>query len=397
MVDLLGRPCCVDCFDNCLKRDTPKKSTPRVSKTTGAINSESPKPDSSNVGGLSKAPQGIKIRESSPTIEELEQRLGISRSREGSPALEGLPKRLNTVNTDTNHHRSSGSSSPTPLSKRSGSRSSYPIPSSKQSPIHRQITSSPVANIEAIQEMKQRLINNTSNTASKSSSPSLSTGLKSPSRERLSNATNSPARRNDAVHRTLPPTPDLMSDFSESSASEPSDSPPRRSEVDDAGFFSPRSNQGKMQNRMSWYSRGDSLDPINDVIVEETNSQMNTPTKTPNQDDTTPMKTSMGVSPLQFRKKSSPPSVVDSGNSRAHSACFKCGGKLFTIDDQSTFVTLPSADEEKPAEVYHANCFTCYVCDGLFQSERKGQASFVRHRGKPCHSEVRFYPNSIHF
>ncbi|CAA7266571.1 unnamed protein product [Cyclocybe aegerita] len=81
MVDLLGRPTCVECFDNCLKREptTPKKGA------TSNNNS----PSISNPGGLnaSYGPGGKKSRESSPAIEELEQRLGIVKSREGSPAI----------------------------------------------------------------------------------------------------------------------------------------------------------------------------------------------------------------------------------------------------------------------------------------------------------------------
>ncbi|KAF9569702.1 hypothetical protein CPC08DRAFT_701595 [Agrocybe pediades] len=79
MVDLFGRPSCVDCFDNCLKREptTPKKE--RVSNHNSPI--------SSNPGGLNSSQLGKKSRESSPTIEELEQRLGIVKSRESSPAI----------------------------------------------------------------------------------------------------------------------------------------------------------------------------------------------------------------------------------------------------------------------------------------------------------------------
>lgn len=78
MVDLFGRPSCVDCFDNCLKRDptTPKKERP----------SNNNSPISSNPGGLNSS-KGRKSRESSPTIDELEQRLGIVKSRESSPAI----------------------------------------------------------------------------------------------------------------------------------------------------------------------------------------------------------------------------------------------------------------------------------------------------------------------
>ena len=79
LVDLLGRPSCTDCFDNCLNRDpaTPKKAR-------SSSNNNSPIP--SNPGGLN-ASYGRKSRENSPALEELEQRLGIVKSPEGSPAV----------------------------------------------------------------------------------------------------------------------------------------------------------------------------------------------------------------------------------------------------------------------------------------------------------------------
>lgn len=79
MVDLLGRPSCADCFDNCLNRDptTPKKAR-------SSSNNNSPIP--SNPGGLN-ASFSRKSRENSPALEELEQRLSIVKSRGESPAV----------------------------------------------------------------------------------------------------------------------------------------------------------------------------------------------------------------------------------------------------------------------------------------------------------------------
>jgi hypothetical protein len=94
MVDLLGRPSCVDCFDNCLKRDHP--ATPKKSRASSNNNS----PSFSNPGGLNTSyGPGRKSRESSPALEELEQRLGLGKSRESSPAVidtsrSPLPRKL---------------------------------------------------------------------------------------------------------------------------------------------------------------------------------------------------------------------------------------------------------------------------------------------------------------
>ncbi|KAF8912798.1 hypothetical protein CPB84DRAFT_1671124 [Gymnopilus junonius] len=91
MVDLLGRPSCVECFDNCLKGPTtPKK--PRTSNSNS--------PNASNPGGLNPN-FGRKSRESSPAIEELEQRLGLLKSQQGSPVHldnnRNLPVRPDTL------------------------------------------------------------------------------------------------------------------------------------------------------------------------------------------------------------------------------------------------------------------------------------------------------------
>lgn len=85
MVDLLGKPSCADCFDTCLKRDSPRRhESPRVDREE----------KKSNLGGIRT---GNKSRQGSPALEELEQKLGIlTRSRESSPMLETPTKPSST-------------------------------------------------------------------------------------------------------------------------------------------------------------------------------------------------------------------------------------------------------------------------------------------------------------
>jgi hypothetical protein len=81
MVDLFGRPSCIECFDNCLR----DPSTPKKNKTISANS-----PSTSNPGGLNIS-YGRKSRESSPALEELEHRLGLVKSggsAERSPATD---------------------------------------------------------------------------------------------------------------------------------------------------------------------------------------------------------------------------------------------------------------------------------------------------------------------
>ncbi|KZT74745.1 hypothetical protein DAEQUDRAFT_760767 [Daedalea quercina L-15889] len=81
MVDLLGKPCCADCFDTCLARSNRK--TPQKP----GRNDDTPL---SNLGGTRR---GKLEREGSPALEELEQRLGIVRSRENTPVNDERPTR----------------------------------------------------------------------------------------------------------------------------------------------------------------------------------------------------------------------------------------------------------------------------------------------------------------
>ena len=85
MVDLLGKPSCADCFDTCLKRDSPRRhESPRVDREE----------KKANLGGIRT---GNRSRQGSPALEELEQKLGImTRSRESSPMLETPTKPSST-------------------------------------------------------------------------------------------------------------------------------------------------------------------------------------------------------------------------------------------------------------------------------------------------------------
>lgn len=83
MVDLLGKPCCADCFDTCLTRST--RNTPQ----------KSGRKDDSSLSNLGGTRRGEREREGSPALEELEQRLGIVRSRENTPAKDERSIRTN--------------------------------------------------------------------------------------------------------------------------------------------------------------------------------------------------------------------------------------------------------------------------------------------------------------
>lgn len=80
MADLLGRPCCVECFDTCLKR--PAKSTDSPARFA-----KSDKSKIGNLGGGRLDRGKERDREGSPALDELEARLGISKSKDSTPAV----------------------------------------------------------------------------------------------------------------------------------------------------------------------------------------------------------------------------------------------------------------------------------------------------------------------
>ncbi|KAF8327927.1 uncharacterized protein EI90DRAFT_3066356 [Cantharellus anzutake] len=82
MVDITGKPCCETCFDECLRAGSP---SPKRHRTRS----------SASVGGVRQsAKEGSPSREGSPVVEELELRLGITKSISGasSPVSRDVPK-----------------------------------------------------------------------------------------------------------------------------------------------------------------------------------------------------------------------------------------------------------------------------------------------------------------
>lgn len=229
MVDLLGRPSCADCFDTCLKRPARENVT---------------------------SPRSTPGRESSPALEELELRLGIIRSRESTPVIDRGGGRLNgrgsqysvetsptidrlvsrtralSTSSTSSPSRASGDSSPSirmlsrhkspepdvdffagtsPLStRRSYARLKSPEPDIS-TPSPRRTYGSPsiaspsaVPTEYAIEEMKQRFLNQAS-PSPKPSSSTTTTPTRSRSRPRASDAASTPTDRAQTSSTTTTP------------------------------------------------------------------------------------------------------------------------------------------------------------------------------------------------
>lgn len=70
--------------------------------------------------------------------------------------------------------------------------------------------------------------------------------------------------------------------------------------------------------------------------------------------------------------------------------CTKCKLPLFTTKHGGKFVTVPEEPSSSgvPPKTYHTLCFRCKVCDGLFEEREGGHAVFVRGQEGACHVEV---------
>lgn len=377
MVDLLGRPSCVDCFDSCLNRKDGQQKT-AVPQT--------PEPQKkATLGGMI----GGKSRESSPALEELESRLGILRNRETtSPSMS-----RSRVNSDARP----GDNSPVP---RRYTRLATPEPQTRSPSRGREsLSSSSRPNENAIEEMKRRFLRtsltspDTTPVKAKPSTPetppsripkphrgvtspnlrfeepetTTTTGLALSTSPPISTEPKyslsprqsleyKPALSSSAMDSDrFPRTPDLMSDLSDTQSSgvktPPTSSPSSR--------YTPRTRTTSFASKTTDH----------------------TPTKPKMNDVTTPTK--------PFHSKRSLENLRIPAPLSPESKCARCGIHLFTTNG-GKFVTVPeepSALRSAP-KVYHSDCFRCHVCDGMFAAGDQGQAVFVRTEGGPCHVDV---------
>jgi hypothetical protein len=347
-------------------------------------------------------------RESSPALDELEKRLGISRTT-GDASV--VPSGVDHLRQEHNSARAA-SSSRTPVLMRATSleletRSSYPA------------TSSPVRPSEnAIEEMKQRFlrtptgspystptkVSNATDTLERSRyespqlrtrrsvtnlqasvSSSAATGsihsyqspIKDDTRTLVSPAMHAPTpeRVQSSLKQSLdfrvgssasstgaptfPHTPDLISDWSDTTTqSSGVTTPPRTTAFNHRGVTSPTT--------YSSLSRHVPLKQASGV----------TDTRAP--------------APKILSSKRSLENLRIPAPLSQESKCARCSIPLFTSNG-GKFVTVPEEPSTTgaPPKVYHSDCFVCNVCDLPFSAGDNGRAVFVRTQKGPCHVEVR--------
>lgn len=407
MVDLLGQPSCADCFDSCLKRTHDSPSLDWNDGVTG-------------YGGLRSNRR--QSREGSPALEELVQRLGILKSRESTPVKDDAKPRtsigfqnssviddvftsprgraalgLDDVSSppsqrvqaidDGTHIRRPYNRFMTPEADEGNPRSGSGSP---------RLSGSPKPTQEAIDEMKRRFLRQAGSPAlerdsdfasSADSTPRATPKAKamlsninteSPTSQKASpisripvrttNLSGGPPLRSRASFSSLkqdiesvisvPSTPELSSDFSDTttqssaSSSPPSYSPPSRHDG-----YAIKSRPSLSDMRIAAHYTGET--------IKSTYSLSTAP------------------SSVSFQKDD--PQSASTGPV-ADTKCAKCSLPLFSVRGGGRYVTVPEPSSTGAApRTYHTDCFRCRICDGVFEEKEKGQAVFVRGVRGACH------------
>lgn len=362
VVDLLGRPSCAECFDTCLnRRDSPGKSRTSAPKESvgdlGSFKSASPSPG--------------KSRKGSSTIEELEQVLGIRRPQSAPAAKPNLDQ--------------AASPDVSPISPLPNDHPTSPAPTlSKDVPASSQ-NSTPLR----------------PNTAAVMGQTKVTPGAIEAARKKFLKQTESPTNKSPQVTPTRggrlgddaleTPTKSLMrySDFrllrhKDSTSSIQTDRDSMLSLSSAASIPSLASDHSDTAT----ISSGPSSPPPSisgeqeDLIGLSTLSLSSSPSERsikPVSSNTTSPDLSHGTRPSSIYAHTPLPDAK----------CAKCSLPLFDVKHGGRYVSVPepSTTGSSP-RMYHAGCFRCRICNGLFEGKEAGRAVFVRGVRGACHLSV---------
>lgn len=326
MVDLLGRPCCSDCFDDCLKQDR-SPAAKQLSKNSSVD-------IQSSVGGTQlQNPDKMPIRESSPTIEELEMRLGI-KTRELSPEMGNISRQLRDVNLATESRRpnkvgitSSRLRGKSPLAgerftgslriQDEGANQKISSAKSFEGPSTQNVNSTPVSRYR------------TYSTYGPSKNQQTDTVLQKP----------------ESQPRVLS-QPNLISDTSLSKfPSLDLNSPP--SKGFHPGVILPSSLHASVFGQKQQRRVDDKTQPVK-------------------------------------------PSAKSWAGPNVASSCAACGHSLFNLKDGGCYVTISGEHNGDFPQTYHNNCFRCVTCNQIFQEGPGRQAAYIKTDNGPCHPSVSY-------
>ena len=380
VVDLVGRPSCAECFDTCLKRrDSPGKSRASLSKESV-----------DGLGGAkpASASRPGKARKGSSTIEELEQVLGIRRRQ---PALDTHPDDQPTLFSDAAHPSASQPPLPPPIpkgdlprptsapSKDVGARSSpsstppRPIASATKRPTN--------ATPDGIESARKKPLKQKGSPTDKDVQVTPTRGG-APDGDTLRTPTKSPMRYSDfRLLRHKESTSSIRTDRdSMLSLSSAASIPSLTSDHSDAATSSsglsspPPSVTGEYEDVFSIQSSSPPSS-LSGGSMESASSYTR----------------SRDMNSETFRVSTKLPSSKSAhGHSPSPNAmCAKCTLPLFDMAHGGRYVSVPepSSTGSLP-RTYHADCFRCRICDGLFEEKEAGRAVFVRGVRGACHLSV---------
>ena len=386
VVDLLGRPSCAECFDTCLnRRDSPGKS--RTSASRESVG---------NLGGFrpASAPSPGKPRKGSSTIEELEQVLGIrppQSTLDANPHQGASASDVASVSLPSTPPPCSPSSLP-PLPNDNPTRlvsvhskdsaASSPQSSTLSRPNNGATMGATKAPPEAIEALKKRFLKQTGSPSDKSlqvtptrgrhqESDSLETPTNSPMRysnfrlPRHKDSTSSIRTDRDSMLSlsSAASLPSLASDHSDTAtiSSEPSSPPPSLS--------------GEQEDLVGLVSSSPPSSLSTIKLVSSTSRS-----------------TDLSSDTLHISTRSPRPSNTDAHTPLPDARCAKCTLPLFDLTHGGRYVSVPEPSSNGSSHrMYHADCFRCRVCNGLFEEKEAGRAVFVRGVRGACHLSVSFH------
>ena len=386
MVDLLGRPSCAECFDTCLdRRDSPGKSR-----------TSAPRESAGSSGGFKAAstPTPGNPRKGSSTIEELEQVLGIRRPQ---PA------------PDTNPHQAASPSDVAlmslPGTSQSCSASTLPPPNGSPTRLPSVHSKNPAASSPSSTTLSRR------NTATMGTTKAASESIEATKRKLL-RQTGSPPDKTSQV------TPTRGRHIDGDTLETPTKSPMRYSNFrlprHKDSTSSIRTDRDSMLSLSSAASIPSLASDHSDTATISSGPSSPPPSLSGEQEDLVGLASSSSPSSLSgrsIRLVSSNTRSPDLGgetlhvstrsprssNSYAHTPlpdakCAKCTLPLFDVTHGGRYVSVPEPSSTGSSHrMYHADCFRCRVCNGLFEEKEAGRAVFVRGVRGACHLSVSFY------
>ncbi|KAG9005468.1 hypothetical protein FRB94_001553 [Tulasnella sp. JGI-2019a] len=419
MVDVLGRPCCEDCFDGCLKRGNKAASakssrnpSPASKAVRGRLGTPNSRADSSTglaSPGLKKSTShGDDLAQANSVVEELAKRIGASPhrspTREGtnlpseaerpSPALvRSVASRLAALTADmslsaTRQARERDDDSN--ISQRFPAADfTAPPPALALPPLSHSSSSS---SLQSSSSSRQTVNDGSNNTPTNTRREKVADNSRSSPRPNL----------NTAISGLLTP------------GSTPTQSPTRSPPSRTISITSPPATVSKIpslrgRNSLSLASPPPKKDrgaPVGEIFSTpprqpSTSSKPHTPSRipsisSPHAKPTPPTSSPVinkGTSPAATRSfKGNRPSITIPNpvqESESDAKCEKCATQLFSmVNGRTKIVNVPPppGDEGGVTQSYHADCFRCDACDGVFV-DQEGAAGFVRFDGGVRHIE----------